>query len=175
MNIKSNQILRGVQSLKGFIYSVLPSRQLSWWIDVVSLHVWSEVLLWLGVELNHSFSEWISIGPKWRDFLEHGSIEGTVDLLERLWTWEIDEDERAMSQESIGQRMSTSISGRVTSTDELDSFQFDPLLVLRSPEAILLSDLSQESNDSLCTILVSVGKINFITENNQPFVRLMRS
>ena len=80
-----------------------------------------------------------------------------------------------MSQESVGEWMSSYISGRVTGTNELDSLKADPLLVRVSPEALLLCELSQEGDDSLGVIGIDIGKIDLITEDDKPFVGLLRS
>ena len=61
------------------------------------LHVSCEVLLGLSVEIHHDVSEGLgqvleSGGP-----LKHGSVESTVDLLQRLWAWEVHENEWAVA------------------------------------------------------------------------------
>jgi hypothetical protein len=46
------------------------------------------------------------------------------------------------------------------------------LFVTGSPEAILFSNLPQESNYSLRAVLVCFGQVDLITEYNEPFVGL---
>ena len=77
-----------------------------------------------------------------------------------------------MSQETLTERMTTGISRRITGSDELNSLERHPLFVRDSPEAMLLGELSQESNDDLRAVLILVGQVDFIAENDEPLVGL---
>ena len=121
----------------------------------MGLLICSEVLLRLSVEVHHRFGERISVASQRRQTLEHGSVESAINLLERLRAWEINEDERCMSQESVRHNLATNIGRWVASTDKHDSLEADPLLVSSSVETILFSHLSQESNDDLCAIRIA--------------------
>jgi hypothetical protein len=62
--------------------------------------------------------------------------------------------------------VSSGVCWWVTCSYELDSFEGDPLLVRGSPETVLLSDLSEESDNSLGSVLVNIWKVDLITEHN---------
>jgi hypothetical protein len=60
-----------------------------------------EVFLTLHVKVNHSFCELISMSSnRWIPF-QHGSIECSINLSKRMSTWEINQNQRTMSKESI--------------------------------------------------------------------------
>lgn len=80
-----------------------------------------------------------------------------------------------MSKESVAEDDSTTVSGWVASAHKHDAFKVNPLLVARAPETILLCDLSQEGDNGLSAILVSLWQIDLITENNEPLVSLKGS
>lgn len=77
---QSDEVLYCFKRVKGLIDGVLPPREFSWRVDIVRLLVSSEVLLRLGVEIDHRVSKSISVLPELRDSFEHRSIEGAVDL-----------------------------------------------------------------------------------------------
>lgn len=79
-----------------------------------------------------------------------------------------------MSQESVAQETSARVRGRVASTHKHDALERHPLLVRRAVETILLSHLSQESDDWNGSILIGLGQVDLITEHNQPFACLSR-
>ena len=53
-----------------------------------------------GVELDHGFSEWISIGTEVGYKAEHGSVEGAIDLPEGGGCWVVNIDHWDMTKES---------------------------------------------------------------------------
>lgn len=71
--------------------------------------------------------------------------------------------------------MTTSIGRWVAGANELNSLEPNKLLVGGAPESILLSNLSQESNNNLSTVLVLIWKIYLITKHDKPLVELLRS
>lgn len=77
-----------------------------------------------------------------------------------------------MSQETRIERFTANISRRITGSHELNAFQTDPLSIRSSPETMLFSELTKESDDSHGTILISIRKVDFITEDNQPLAGL---
>lgn len=70
--------------------------------------------------------------------------------------------------------MPTNVSGWVASSYDLNPFQGNSLPILRPPKAVLLSDLSDEGDDDLSAVLVLVRKVDFITEDNESLVGLVR-
>jgi len=95
-------------------------------------------------------------------------------LSEGFRAWKIYEYEWAVAQETLGEWMTTGICGRIARSNELNSLKRDPLFILRPPVPIVLSDLSEEGNDGLSTVLISVWKINLITEHYKPLVGVCR-
>lgn len=63
----------------------------------MGLHVSCEVLLGLSVEIYHAISQGLSQVLEGGGPLKHGSVESTVDLLQRLWAWEVHENEGAVA------------------------------------------------------------------------------
>ena len=101
----------------------------------------------------------------WTQLLQHSLVEGAVNLLKRLRAREVHQNKRSMPQEPRRQRVSPCIGRRVTSTHKLDSFETNPLLVLTTPETVLLGELPQKSDDNLCVVLVCFWQIDLITED----------
>ena len=89
MSIQSHQIFHSFESCHSFIDRVLPPCQLSRRVYIMGLHVLSESLLLIGVVPNHSFCQVISMRFDSRYLLEHGSVEGTIDLHQRVISWEV--------------------------------------------------------------------------------------
>lgn len=96
-------------------------------------------------------------------------------MLEGVESWEIYEDQRTVSQESRVEGLTTNICWRIASTDELDSFQADPLPVSCSPEAVLFGQLPKEGNDGHCSVFVRIRQIDLVTEDDQPLAWLFWS
>lgn len=61
-----------------------------------------------GVELNHSSSKRLSIGTQRWDEAQHGTVEGSINLGKRGWSWIVHIHHRNMTQEP---RNSTSQHG----------------------------------------------------------------
>ena len=96
-------------------------------------------------------------------------------MFERVEASEIDKDQRTMSQESGVQWLTSNVSWRIASTDELDSLQANPLPVSCSPETMLFGQLSEEGDDCHCAIFVRIRQIDLIAEDYQPLAWLFRS
>ena len=77
-----------------------------------------------------------------------------------------------MAQETMGQWFPSRICRRVASSYKLNSLQGDPSLIRGSVEPTMLHKLPQEWDHPLCSILIHVRQIDFITEQNQPFAQL---
>ena len=65
------------------------------------------------------------------------------------------------------ERYTTRIGWRVTSTDELDTFEFDPSHIRGSPVPARLNELTNGRNNFLGAIFISRGQVNFITEHDE--------
>ena len=129
MDEEPYQVLHIFDSREGFEDTQLPSCKLSWRVDVMRLLIGREVLLRPGVEFNHGLGQRLGVALDGWPLREHCLVESTVDLLQRVWAWEIYEDQRGVSKESFRQDLSSGISWRVTSSYELDSLKSDKLLV----------------------------------------------
>jgi hypothetical protein len=172
---KSDQIVNTVDGVDGLVDGILPASELSRRVDVVRLNISSEMLLRLSVEFDHSVGEVLTALPETDAALEHGLVEGTEDLLEGVISWEIDQDQRTVPQETRVERFTADVGGRVAGSHELYPFQRDPLPVSCSPEAMLLGKLPEEGDDSHRRILVSIRQIDLIAEDHQPLAGLLRS
>lgn len=54
----------------------------------------------------------------------------------------------------------------------MDALQFDPGLVGCAVEAVVLDALADEGDDTLGAVLVFVGQVDFVTEDDEPFAQL---
>ena len=79
-----------------------------------------------------------------------------------------------MTQESIRQRLPSGIRRWIAGADELDPLESDPLLVGSAVKPAVLEHLAQEGNDALRAVLVHVGQVDLVAEENEPFVDLQR-
>ena len=140
MSPKSHQVFQRADALQSFVHGVLPPRKLSRRIDIMGLLVTSELDLRLGIEVDHGPGQGVCVGPQGGHSFEHRSIEGPVNLGQRVVAGEIDEHEWSMAEEPLSKLVSSRVCGGIASSNELDSFQGDPLLVL-SPEPVLLRQL----------------------------------
>jgi hypothetical protein len=77
-----------------------------------------------------------------------------------------------MAQESVRKRVPARVSRGIASTDELDPFQPDELLVGRAPEAMVLGHLPEEGDHDLGTVLVLVWQVDLVTKDHQPLAEL---
>jgi hypothetical protein len=87
-----DQVLLAVDGGLGLENCILPTGQLSRRVNVVGLHVSCEVQLGASVKLHHGFGERVRILLEGWGTLKHSTVEGTVDLFQGLWPWEVYED-----------------------------------------------------------------------------------
>ena len=72
-----------------------------------------------------------------------------------------------MPQKSMRHIHSTSIGGRIASSNELDAVDLDPNVVL-PPKTPVFDKLPHEHNDTLSAVLVLLREIDFIAKDNKP-------
>mmetsp|Transcript_117777 Transcript_117777/g.216783 ORF Transcript_117777/g.216783 Transcript_117777/m.216783 type:complete len:209 (+) Transcript_117777:189-815(+) len=165
-----------IHVLHGLIQSNLPSCEFSWRVQVVRLLIYSELELRVAPELDHkpcqSFPT--SFVKLWLQ-LHHAAIKRSVNLAQRFRTWVVYQDNWCMSQKTVGERIPPRIGWRIARTQELYALYSDPLPVGRTVKSILLSNLTDEHDHALGTILVLLWKVDLVTEDNEPTTRLLRS
>ena len=59
-------------------------------------------------------------------------------------------------------------------TDKLYPFERNPLVVSRPPKSALLSELTEEGDNSLRPIFIRSGQIYLVAKDDQPFTTLYR-
>jgi hypothetical protein len=89
MHVQSDQVFWLFQWLECLVDGILPPRELTRRVDVMGLHVCCEVLLRLSVKVNHRFCQRVAVRAQMRYLLEHGAVEGPVNLLERFRAREV--------------------------------------------------------------------------------------
>ena len=139
------------------------------------LDVCCKVFLRLCVEFNHCVGQILATLSQTNASLEHSFVESSKDLFQGIKSWEVDQNQGAMSQKSRIERFTTNICWRIACSNKLNSFQRDPLSISSPPEAMLLSQLSKESNDGHGRIFISIRKIDLVTEHDEPFTWLFGS
>lgn len=105
---------------------------------------------------------------------EHGTRECAVNLLQRSFSRVVDVNNGHMSQEPVAKGFPAGICRWITCTDKLNSFQRDPCLIARPVEAPVFHQLSQEGNHTLRPVVIHVGQIDFVAEQDQPLAQLYR-
>ena len=104
--------------------------------------------------------------------LEHGAIKGAVDLLERELARVVDVDEGHVAQEAVREGLAARVRGRVARAHELDALEAHPRVVGGAVEAAVLQALAQEGEDALRAVLVLVGQVDLVAEDDEPLAQL---
>jgi hypothetical protein len=126
------------------------------------------VLLRYEIESDHSICQRLCVRSHgWNHFQKY-SVVCAVNLFQGNLSRIIDNDEGGVMKETIAERYTSRISGRVTSTHKLNALQLDPGLVTSTPVTSAFNKLTQEEDDSLSAVFVLSGEVDFVAEDNQP-------
>ena len=77
-----------------------------------------------------------------------------------------------MAQEAVGEGLPARIRGRIAGADELNPLESNPLLIRGAVEPAVLEHLAQERDDALRAVLVHVGQVDLVAEEDEPLVDL---
>jgi hypothetical protein len=103
----------------------------------------------------------------WNHF-QKCSVVCAVNLFQGNLSRIINHDEGGVTTETMAERYTSGISGRVASTHKLNALQLDPGLVTSTPVTSAFDKLTQEGDDSLSAVFVLSGEVDFVAGDNQP-------
>lgn len=150
----------------GFIDTTNPTGKFTRTVDIMSLGIGCKSFLGCQVEGDHGVGERFSVGTKVGNDFEESSVVRPVDLLQRDLSRIVNHDERRVSQEPVAQRNTTRIGWGITGADELNPFQLDPCHITRPPVSTAFNELTNEGDDTLRSIFIGCGKVDFVAEND---------
>ncbi|KAH6607744.1 hypothetical protein Trco_004057 [Trichoderma cornu-damae] len=119
-------------------------------------------------EADHGVGERLRVAAERGDDLEHGRVEGAVNLVEGKLPGVIDHDEGGVAEEPSAHGRAAGVGGRIAGPDELDAVEGDPRLVGGPPEAVVLDELAQEGDGALGAVLVGGREVDLVAEDDQP-------
>jgi flagellin-specific chaperone FliS len=103
----------------------------------------------------------------WNHF-QKCSVVHAINLFQGNLSRIIGHDKGGVTTETMAERYTYGISGRVASTNKLNVLQLDPGHVTSTPVTSAFDKLTQEGDDSLSAIFVLSGEVDFVAEDNQP-------
>lgn len=137
MSPQSYQIFQCVDGLYCFINGIFPSCEFSGWINVMGLIVRCEMFLRFSIKFNHCICQILRVLTKIYTSFQHSLVKSTKNLFQWIETWEINQNQRTMTQKSWIKWFTTNISGWIACSYKLNSLQRNPLSVSGSPKSML--------------------------------------
>src|SRR5258708_10661059 len=160
------------QRFNCFVNSAYPSSKFTRTVDVMGLNVCCEPPLRSQVEVHHGIGKGVGVCTEIGDDLEHGTRVCAINLLQRNLSRVVDHDKWGMAQETMTERDTARICGRIASAYKLNTLQLDPGHVGSSPEATGLDELTNERYDSLSSVFIGGWKVDLVTEYHKPATQL---
>jgi len=162
------------QRLNGFVNSAYPSSKFTRTVDIMGLDVCCKSALRCQVEVHHGIGERVGICTEVGDDLEHSTRVRAIDLLQRNLSGIVDHDKWGMAQETMTERDTARVCGRIARAYELDTLQLDPGHIGSSPEAAGLDELTYKRYDPLSPVFIGGWKVDLVTEYHEPATQLNR-